>query len=164
MSKCQYCGDPTTVETAKLCDPCWNASHWVKVRPGTALRTLGDMFPYTPRMGLGWSSLLGVMRARIGYLEGALERMSQGRLFAGGTLKLSVDDYQLQAKRLLHNSAQQDISRLQYLEAALEVVVQKRGAYDPDPLQHAHNCVNDMASVASAALAGTWEIKRGPDV
>lgn len=50
------------------------------------------------------------------------------------------------------------VERVKYLEAALRELSQPRGRYSRDRLTHAQNVIEDMAALAEAALAGTWEV------
>ena len=47
--------------------------------------------------------------------------------------------------------------RVQYLEAALRDISQGNGPFSRDPLEHAGNCIDNMATVASLALNGEWK-------
>jgi ElaB/YqjD/DUF883 family membrane-anchored ribosome-binding protein len=43
------------------------------------------------------------------------------------------------------------------LREALEEITKKEGRFSMDPLEHARNCVDDMAEIAQAALRDTQE-------
>ena len=48
-------------------------------------------------------------------------------------------------------------SRELYLEAALRQVTKKLGRFRRDPLEHASNTIDDMASTAERAIVREWE-------
>jgi hypothetical protein len=50
-----------------------------------------------------------------------------------------------------------DQQRIDYLESALRKIAEKSGPYSKDPLEHADNCIENMARIAQGALDRTWD-------